>query len=265
MIRGVRGINIGGKFKNMKDLSQEEIGRWIDAAPQLVQDSISSSQTEQLLQGIGKQYSLHIDALGLLGKLITYSLVGYIGPDVFFKELVASGISESDARRMMEEVNQKIFLPIRKQEEELSKNVAAPSQQQPKPVVPTEPVRPVAPSSPHIAQLPPKMTLPTKASPLGETLRSIMAPKPLDTAKLLEDHEEPHIEFKPTPAPTHAVPVAPKETVPALVVPPAPPVPPFVPQPSAPKIEPPAPQKAPPLPPITSYGSDPYREPIDEK
>lgn len=231
--------------------------------PLFIREYLSQGKYTTVAQGLMSKYKLRIDQGSVLERELLLLLMGIENPAEFTQALSEDArLDKETVDGLVKDINDQMFIPLRKEEERLSK---APVQQLPKPVAPTATPRPVAPSAPHIAPLPPKMTLPTKASPLGDTLRSIMAPKPLDTAKLLEDHEEPHIEFKPTPALAPSEPVAPKEAVPVPVAPPIPSQPPVVPQPFAPKIAPPAPPKMPPLPPLTSYGSDPYREPLDEK
>lgn len=267
----------------MKDLSPEEIGRWIDAVPQIVKDAVTGPETEKILRDIGQQYALHVDAEGLLAKLTTYALVGYIGPDIFFKELQKGGISELNARKMMEEINTKVFLPVRKTEESedkkptyvasvpsLEKRPETRSAMSPQIVASPSPgQKSIAP--PHIAPLPPKTVMPSPG--LGDVLRTIMAPKPIANDRLLEDHEEPHIDIKtpdaPAPLPSneqlqrHEAPVIPQQPMQAPVAkapieqPVVPPPPPQQPLAAAPKVPPP--------PPITSYAKDPYREPIDEE
>lgn len=123
------------------------------------------------------------------------------------------------------------------------------------------------------APLPPKNILPrpvavspapTKAgerSPLRDALAAAMkTPQPAPTspkatqgtAKLLEDHEEPHIEFHKASAPPPNLPGA---------MPPKPVPPPVAPQSRL--VPPPPLSTRPPTPPAPKpYSSDPYREPI---
>ena len=129
---------------------------------------------------------------------------------------------------------------------------------------------------------PPTPTPPASPSGLASALKQVLneggqtslPPKPSE--KLLEDHEEPHLNIgvsdnvPPSPRPA----VAPS-VVGSGVIPPGAR---FSPPPVIPKVEPPAPLKPYPLP-LTpsstpsptppelakSYVDDPYREPIDEK
>lgn len=215
------------------------------AAPQIVQDAVTSPATQQVLGGLSKQYSLHIDVSGLLEKLTSYMLLGYVSPEQFLQEMRAAGVLDQQARQIVDEINKKIFVPLRAQMMGSLQGVEQPK----KPVMPQRPVitaQRVQTSAPHIAPLPPKTVMPVRASgTLGDIVRSVTAPK------LLEDHEEPHIEFGDSSVPANLPGMMPPQAAPA-------PVPP--------KVE--APRPAPPAIPVSfvkSYSSDPYREPFDEK
>lgn len=271
-------------------ITKDQVLAAYNAAPDFIRAAFNSEATNQTVVDLQKKLELHIDKAGILAKEVGYLLLGLSNPAKFASRLKNSGFSDVAIAEISRVLNEKVFSPIRKEEEKQGTGAkqtseASPAQSQSAVPVPARPVtpvatpRPIAPPSPHIAPLPPKTTMPMKGSPLGETLRSIMAPKPLDPAKLLEDHEEPHIEFKPE-APKPAIPVAPKESTPVASVsmppqpksptPPAPesvipPMPKFPQTPSMPQVVPPVPPKTPPVPPITSYSSDPYREPIDDE
>ncbi len=243
----------------------------MDAAPKMVQDAVTNPVTQQVLSEISGRYALHIDVSGLLEKLTSYTLIGYIGPQDFFRELQASGVSEKEAREIMDEINKKIFMPLRDAERKEAPEAMTPAPA-PKPVSAPRPAVPSTPSS-----LPPRAVLPTRP-----------------VINLLEDHEEPSIHFPPlpsvipqvaAPAPVSALAQASIPRSEAIVQPqnlpgsfPPVPVPetatshePVAPAP-APAPAPLTPAKpvvaqpvVPSVPPITSYSVDPYREPIDEK
>jgi hypothetical protein len=136
--------------------------------------------------------------------------------------------------------------------------------------VPKAPQQPVLPRpASNIAPLPPKMVLPRSG---GLPLRSPTLPRPVDASRLLEDHEEPHIEFPPLSTPTSTAkapsPVAETPLRQALrtVMPPpnlpGTPPPPILPK-AGPQIPQTRPNSAPSIAPPRPYSSDPYREPIE--
>jgi hypothetical protein len=216
----------------MKDLSLEEAGRWMEAAPPLVQEAITSEVTQQTLEQLGKQYMLHVDVVGLLMKLTSYMLLGYIGPEEFLKELIAAGVSDKDAREIMTEINKKIFVPLREKMESKEQITPEPPTQQT-----SVPVPPPNTSESgeyfHLEnKIPPPVTTPVQ--------------KLLDDEKLLEDREEPHIEINKIPLPILPRTAPPPPNLPGAMMPV---------QPKPISSIPPVPSKP--------YSTDPYREQID--
>jgi hypothetical protein len=136
---------------------------------------------------------------------------------------VAPRVSEIPAPSVIIQANPR--LPERPQQEYISKvprYVPPPKQ----PAAPKVPPRPVV-----VTPKPPQVSTP-----------------PVNAPKMLEDHEEPHIEFKPGVART----APPPPNLPGAMPPP-------LPKPAA-SIPPSAPR-----PPVQPYSADPYREPVDEK
>jgi hypothetical protein len=256
---------------------QESIAQVMQTLPPFIREYLLQSKYTPVARGLMSKYQLRIDQGNVLERELMLLLMGIENPTEFTKALIEEGrISQETVNNLVKDINAQVFIPLRKQEEELSKNKAS---QQIKPVVPSVPARPTAfasqqrpaAPSPHIAPLPPKMAMPIAKGSLADAVRKAIAPKSVDAERLLADHEEPHMELTATaPAP---VPAKPESAAP--IIEPAPPlpktpssVPPVAPvaQPTTPTpAMPPLTPKAPPPPPITSYSADPYREPIDEK
>lgn len=267
----------------MKDLSPEEAGRWMEATPPLVQAAVMSPATGQVIEQIGKQYALHIDVVGLLMKLTSYMLVGYVTPEDFLKEVLSVGITDQQAKQIIYELNKKIFVPLR---EEMRKGPPRPTAQmagnEPLPLRPAVAPSVGGPQSEKHFQLQNKIPpRPLNNPPSGLSgdrsvkqndlaaapsqrpdLRNVLAavtksPNLLNGEKLLEDHEEPHIEFrKSVPPPNLPGAPRPSEAFGEGGIPPpvsAPLKPSTLPIASVPPV------------PAKPYSSDPYREPVDEK
>lgn len=231
----------------MKKFTREQIDDAYKNVPPSVRDMLDPGyEIAELIAGLGKRLGLHVDVIGKIAELNRNMLLGLITPPEFLQELLAAGISDADAKQIITEINQQIFVPLR---EGLRKGGA------PTPVqggthfhlenkLPSRPAvvrQPAVP--PTTAPLPPKMPVPKPIISQSEK-------------KLLTDHEEPHIEFKPAQPP-----ILPGSNVPVPATPPAQPAPevkvpvqPQVPPPTPPKPQPPAP---------TSYSVDPYREPLE--
>ncbi len=257
----------------------------MDAAPPVVQETVTSPLTEQIIERIAKQHGLHIDQAGLLEKLVNYTLIGYVGPEDFLRELRAGGIDDTEARQITGDVNKEIFVPLRARmegkvagEQEEESTVGSTSASIPRPVKP-----------PVSRPMPPSMPTPASAA-------KPLPPRPIPAADelLLEDHEEPspsftekssaqaskYFELKNLITPKQPVDLD-KTSVPSNLpgavirpgerfVPPAPPSPPVdrpvSPPPPAPPpaASPVPPRPTPPRAPEKPYAVDPYREPIDD-
>lgn len=246
----------------MKKYSDSEILSTTQKAPIPIRGRIEDVQTALIIAEIGQRFNLHIDQIGTIAELNRNMLLGLVNPQEFLNELIAAKVPEKDAREIMTEINQKIFMPLR---EEMRK---APPQGMEKPEAPAE-EKPITPATPRPAAAAPagvrspspaipKIVLPpvplapgASGAPVARpSLRNVLAdvmqrksqvlPTP-EPRKLLEDREEPHIDIKnevrPLPVPKPII-----------------------------KTDPQAgPKPAIPVAPAKPYSVDPYREPIDEK
>ena|SRR3989344_1877023 len=184
----------------MTPYTDEELVALMQKAPQPIQDAISDPGTALTILALGKKANLHIDTIGTIAELNTSMLLGLISPLEFLDELIRLQIPEAQAKQIMIEINQKIFMPI--QQKMRGPQVANPISPPPKPPPPPSP----------------KVSLPTPEHTLS-------------------DHEEAHIEIG---APPPNLPGASSTTPPSLQAPPLPkpvqrPLPP-PPPPPPPKI-----------------------------
>ncbi|NNM83640.1 hypothetical protein HKL94_00255 [Candidatus Parcubacteria bacterium] len=125
---------------------------------------------------------------------------------------------------------------------------------QPTVIIPANPSMPTRPQQRDYITKVPKYTPPhplASRPPIGVMpLRSTTpAQKPVDTDRMLEDHEEPRMEFKQSVSR-----ISPPPNLPGITSLPIRSLSP----------EPPPPVPLTPRPPIQSYSSDPYREPVDD-
>ncbi len=95
-------------------ISNEQILQRLKEVPPLVQEAFGSQATAEIITTIGKKYNLHIDVIGVLGREVGLLLLGFIDPVTFLRELMGARISEVDAKTIVTEVNQDIFLPLQK-------------------------------------------------------------------------------------------------------------------------------------------------------
>ncbi len=275
---------------------QKDIDTVVAVLPPVIRAYLAQGKYTVVAKSLMAKYSLRIDQGGVLEREITLLLMGIDTPDEFTQALIEEAkLSQQIVNNIVQDVNAQIFVPLRKEEEE--KGIAAPEPvrgtiEGVRPMPPPQaaanqvpsiaPLRPSVasnvdgphffhlenkiPSSPHSAPLPPKTAMPHHVGAigaggprvlgtLGDVVRSIVAPK------MLEDHEEPHIEFNKTPT-TPASPPFVSPNLPGTM--------PEVPAPIAPpktEFRMPLPVSAPkpaPLPSNKSYATDPYREPVDD-
>ena len=255
----------------MKHYSTKELLQISDTAPASIRDALSSENTITTITNLGVNLKLHVDQLGLVAELNVQMLLGLVNPQEFLQELIAAGVPDADAREIMTEINQKIFVPLR---EEMRKGSAQP----PRPAEVRQPVSVAGPQAPLMSQqgmiipanpsLPPRQSqvtvsmpryIPSTSTKWGSQASPVLPKSPpaparrqTDTSRLLEDHEEPHIELGKAPAPLRIFPprpiAAPPQNLPGVMQPPPIPKPPTA---------------SPPPAPPASYSNDPYREPIE--
>jgi hypothetical protein len=308
--------------QNQPELTFEEsVKQVMQTLPPVIRDYLAQGKYTPVAQNMMTKYGLRIDQGGVLEREIMLLLMGIETPDEFTKALVEEArLGQEAVGGIVQDINAQIFVPLREEEMKQSKTAAvstppptpkpasvplstgpqtyAPPLQSPRyqnqpaqqdlsafirPVQrpPVNAVRPASPNAPF---------RPATPAPASQSMQPTS--KPLDASKLLEDHEEPHIEFHkaqqggaqtplgqvlrsvmppanlPGAVAPHIIPAggrptpisAPRAETPATPiapkpVPSAPPVPAAVPAPA-----PAAPQ--PPTLPRTG-GADPYREPIE--
>lgn len=229
---------------------EESIKQVMQTLPPIIRDYLSQGKYTPVAKDMMAKYGLRIDQGGVLEREIMLLLMGIEDPAEFSKTLAEEArLDQKTVNDIMQDINEQIFIPLR---EEMRK-------------------RPVTVPASNIQQQQKFFHLQNKISPPRHqnlALRDALATvtkisRPLESGKLLEDHEEPHIEFNKAP------------TVHSIVVSPAPskaptlPAPQRIATPSKPiiKTEPEAKPKlvTPTAAPAKPYSIDPYREPIDEK
>lgn len=280
-----------------KDLSfDESVKQVMQSLPPIIRQYIEQGKYTEVAKRLMHIHMLRTDQAGVIEKEILLLLMGINNPDEFVRALAEEAkLDQQTINSITKDVNDQIFVPLR---EEMRKGMPVAAEPA-KPVAPNVvqpasyfhlenklPVRPTPPRPPasNIAPLPPKTVLPRGG---GQPPVQLPTARPMDTSRLLEDHEEPHIDFPSLPTPVSTAkapsPVAETPLQQALrtVLPrpaevssaggPPPNLPGALPPRIPPKVEPPisqlqpkpAPPTVPPPAPARPYSSDPYREPIE--
>lgn len=241
--------------------SDQDLSIVVSQLPSHIQEFFASGRIDAIARDLTQKYRLHIDQGTIMEREIIMLLLGLRSPDEFTKALGEDAkLDERTVSNIVTDVNGRIFIPLREQMRKESVET---------PPTP-RPMTQVAPPSPRpISQIPARPSV-------GPSLRDVLSavtdvPKTVGSEKLLEDHEEPRIEFRKTPTQTFApMPQAPRIAPPPVYAPRPSPVVPRVESPVR-NFPPPAnlPGALPtrddsPLPPIPRpYASDPYREPLE--
>lgn len=240
--------------------------------PQIIREYLTQGKYTAVAKDMMAKYGLRIDQGGVLEREIMLLLMGIENPDEFSKALAEDAkLEQKTINGIVEDINEQIFVPLREQmrngpetKQEPAKPVMTAPQPQPQSAA-AQPPRPNwgSPNKPLAEVKPPQVQ---GGHPgLRNLLASITAEaqKSIESRKLLEDHEEPHIEFNKPPA------------VPRIVVPLPPPT--RVSSSATANSQQPTPLNNPPgglsgehsakqnVLAAKPYSTDPYREPIDEK
>lgn len=245
----------------------ESVAQVMRTLPPVIRTYLLQGKLTPVVKDLTERYSLRIDQGGVLERETMLLLMGVEDPTEFIQALTELGLDKETVNGIVQDVNDQIFVPLQKE----MKGEKVGMQQPPKvtapsPVVVNQPMAtyippPQSPSysrpsngliSSRPASLPafPRVT-PPSLNATRNAVRAAMsaASKPIVDEKLIEDHEEPHIEFNnKAPVPPLSQPVTPP-----------PPSPPNLPGATSPIL---SSKNAPPI--VRSYSSDPYREPIDE-
>ena len=199
---------------------ESDIKELLKEVPPPIRAFFASGKVETIAKNLMQKNKLHIDQGAVVEREIILLLLGLKDPAEFTKALAEEAkLDQQTVNGIVQDINTQIFIPLR--EEEMKSGEMKTS-----PAIGIPQVRkPAAPSgmpSSHF-HLQDKIAPPLR--PIQQPRPASPAPPvPMNGRKLLEDHEEPHIEFK------GAI------------------------------YHPPIPK---PIVPITPYSSDPYREPLE--
>ena len=85
-----------------------------DALPKEIQEVILSSNYEETLIEIGKQYGLNVEKLDILGKETTLVMMGLTPTKDFETELTRElNVDKTKGSQIVKDINEKVFLKIR--------------------------------------------------------------------------------------------------------------------------------------------------------
>lgn len=221
------------------------VAQVMQTLPPSIRNYLAQGKYTAVAKGLMTKYRLHIDQANVVEREIMLLLMGIDNPDEFVKSLIEDAkLDQQTVNGIVQDVNAQIFVPLRDEMRKGPQKVnIQPQTPRPQQSPANAPKYAPIPKFPHLLQNPPS----PKAM---EGTVNIIPDK-----KLLEDHEEPHIDIgvihhPPLPVPPRASPEATQGTAP-------------FPKPIQPTI--PLPKPTIPPPQAKPYSSDPYREPIGEE
>ena len=254
--------------EDQKELTTEEsIKQVMQTLPPVVRAYLSQGKYTEIAKNLIVKYNLHPDQGSILEREIMLLLMGIEDPDEFTQTLVGEAqLDEKNVDSIVQDINTEIFLPLQEQMKGESEKLT-------KPTMPPASWKESVPPPPRPQQI--NATVPSYAPSSLAGAGSVSGPRPapqsvapvqkvaqvismpVQNEKLLEDREEPHIEFNKTSVPPNLPGVMPQPVI-SETKPPA----------TIPTINPPIQKPVQPpvqIPSIKSYSVDPYREPIDEE
>lgn len=241
-------------IQQSSDMSVDEaISTLLSELPKPVQDFVTGPERARIALSLSQKYQLHVDQAGAFEVAYMHMLLGISSPEEFVDTLTKAGIAAETVRNLANDVNEQVFVPLRKAE-----------QAPPAPVIATPPPAPAAPILPGSTEPvpqqvvpPPTHHYPVPAAPLPHTLIYPPYAVPYGTPMyMMPVHHPQQWVAPPVAAPLPEQPV------------PTPPVPV---QPSTPIPVPPLMETRPIAPPVQlstpiqkEYSADPYREPFTQ-
>ena len=94
--------------------TQEELRERYLKLPKQLQDALFSVDSAEAIRQIGEKHKLMIDKIGLLADETGYVMLGLTHPKDFISRIVERlGVDQKTSRELAEEINEKIFSPVR--------------------------------------------------------------------------------------------------------------------------------------------------------
>lgn len=135
----------------------DAVAEALRALPKPVQDFVTGPERARIATTLSQKYGLHVDQSGVFDVAFIHMLLGVSTPEEFTKTLADTGIAPTVVASLAADVNEQVFIPLRKAEQAVS---SAPAAVAPVPLAP----RLVAVSAPMLQPSQPfTPTLPAEA------------------------------------------------------------------------------------------------------
>lgn len=127
----------------------------VSELPAPVRDFIQSSERDSIALKLSQKYNLHVDQAGVFQLAYLHMLIGVASPEEFSKTLTDAGISTETVSKLINDVNEEVFKPLRAKEREGRVINQIPPAAPPSPTPATSVVPVVPPPSQNVPQVPP--------------------------------------------------------------------------------------------------------------
>lgn len=185
---------------------EDAMGVLLSELPGPVRDFVTGPERARIALSLMQKHQLHADEAGEFERAYMFMLLGISSPEEFVDTLTKAGIAPDTVRALAQDVNEQVFVPLRKAEQAPKRPPVIPTQvatlpgstvpvpppvphrQEPAPLVPPPSLVPppqVAPQMPHYMYMPPHMPqqmmyMPQYGMPYGPTPMYVwpQAPQP---------------------------------------------------------------------------------------
>lgn len=153
----------------------------LNELPKPVRDFVTGPERARIALSLTQKYRLHVDEAGEFERAYMFMLLGIASPEEFVDNLTKAGIAPEIVRALARDVNELVFVPLRKAEQSPvatpvppttlpGSNVPVPPpiphrQEQAPLVPPPSLVQPTAPQMPQYMYAPPQMPQPMMYMP----------------------------------------------------------------------------------------------------
>jgi len=182
----------------------DAVATLLDELPKAVRDFVMSPERARIALSLSQKHRLHADEAGEFEQAYMFMLLGISSPEEFVDTLTRAGIAPETVRALASDVNEQVFVPLRKAEQSQPRPTArmaepvtlpgssvpvpppVPHRPEPAPLVPPPSlVPPPAPQMPHYMYMQPHMPqqmmyMPQYGMPYGPTPMYVwpQAPQP---------------------------------------------------------------------------------------
>ena len=163
----------------------EAVATLLRELPKPVQDFVTGPERARVALSLSQKYKLHADQAGEFEHAFMFMLLGVSSPEEFVNSLTRAGILPETVRGLITDVNEQVFVPLRKAEQGSVPASTVPVSA-PAPLAPVQPV-----PAPTLAPAPIPVPVPVPVAPRTAPVSVSSAPTQPAPAPILPGSTEP--------------------------------------------------------------------------